>query len=130
MKRIVICVIISLSAVFTLAQVHFGNYVYEDKTADSRRAAIDAMIEAANRRQENQYRTYEDIYYIQRPESCTFESINEQTPNGIYTYYLVTIPELNATIQCSYPSFLRKRVTLVNVIRNGNGDIVKYGVAQ
>lgn len=131
MKRIVFCVITTvLSAVFTFAQVHFGNYVYEDKTAESRSEAIDAMIEAARRQQENQYRTYEDIYYIQNPKSCTFDSYNEQTPNGTFTYYLVTIPELDVTIQCSYPAFLRKRVSYVNVIKNGNGQIIKFGVAQ
>lgn len=130
MKRIVFSVIIGLSAVSTFAQVHFGNYVYEDKTAESRRETIDAMIDAARRQQENMYRTYDDIYYIQHPESCTFESYNEQTPNGTYTYYLVTIHELEVTIQCSYPAFLKKRVTYVNVIKNGNGQIIKFGVAQ
>lgn len=126
---------LTLAVPFVLTAVHaqhmsFGNYMYQDNTSQSRQAALDALVEAAQRMEDNQYRTYEDFYMIQHPESCTFEIYEENTAYGKETYYLVTIPELNATVECKPSSYARKRVYGVSLIRNGNGKIVKYGMAQ
>ena len=110
--------------------ISFGNYVYQDNTSQSRQAAVDALVEAAQRIEDNQYRTYEDFYMIQHPESCTFDIYEDNTEYGKKTYYLVTIPELNATVECKPSSYARKKVYGVSLVRNGNGKIVKYGMAQ
>ena len=104
-----------LAVPFVLTAVHaqhmsFGNYVYQDNTSQSRQAAVDALVEAAQRIEDNQYRTYEDFYMIQHPESCTFDIYEENTAYGKKTYYLVTIPELNATVECKPSSYARKKV--------------------
>ena len=106
---------LTLAVPFVLTAVHaqhmsFGNYVYQDNTSQSRQAAVDALVEAAQRIEDNQYRTYEDFYMIQHPESCTFEIYEENTAYGKKTYYLVTIPELNATVECKPSSYARKKV--------------------
>ena len=127
--------LLTLAVPFVLTAVHaqhmsFGNYVYQDNTSQSRQAAVDAFVEAAQRIKDNQYRTYEDFYMIQHPESCTFDIYEENTAYGKKTYYLVTIPELNATVECKPSSYARKKVYGVSLVRNGNGKIVKYGMAQ
>ena len=127
--------LLTLAVPFVLTAVHaqhmsFGNYVYQDNTSQSRQAAVDALVEAAQRIKDNQYRTYEDFYMIQHPESCTFDIYEENTAYGKKTYYLVTIPELNATVECKPSSYARKKVYGVSLVRNGNGKIVKYGMAQ
>ena len=127
--------LLTLAVPFVLTAVHaqhmsFGNYVYQDNTSQSRQAVVDAFVEAAQRIKDNQYRTYEDFYMIQHPESCTFDIYEENTAYGKKTYYLVTIPELNATVECKPSSYARKKVYGVSLVRNGNGKIVKYGMAQ
>lgn len=124
-----------LAVPFVLTAVHaqhmsFGNYVYQDNTSQSRQAAADALVEAAQRIEDNQYRTYEDFYTIQYPESCTFDSYEETTAYGKETHYFVTIPELNVTVECKPSSYARKKVYGVSLVRNGNGKIVRYGMAQ
>ena len=124
-----------LAVPFVLTAVHaqhmsFGNYVYQDNTSQSRQAAADALVEAAQRIEDNQYRTYEDFYMIQHPESCTFDSYEETTAYGKETHYFVTIPELNVTVECKPSSYARKKVYGVSLVRNGNGKIVRYGMAQ
>ena len=128
MKRFILAV--GFMALIAHAQnVSFGNYVYQDNTSQSRQAVVDAYVKAAQRAEENQYRTYEDFYMIQHPETCTFESYEETTSYGKETYYFVTIPELNITVECKPSSFARKKVYGVSLVRNGNGKIVRYGIA-
>ena len=129
MKHLFLFFVISC-VTFTAQAQSFGNYVFKDDSDESRRAAINALIDASNRIEQNNYRTYEDLYIIKHPEQCTFESYTESTPNGDNTYYLVTIPELGITVDCKYTSFKRKRVYCVRLIRNGNGKVVKYEIAE
>lgn len=131
MKRIIFILAVGYIALTAHAQnVSFGNYVYQDNTSQSRQAAINAIVEAAQRAEENQYRTYEDFYMIQHPETCTFDSYEETTAYGKETHYYVTIPELNVTVECKPSSYARKKVYGVSLVRNGNGKIVRYGMAQ
>ena len=131
MKRIIFILAVGYIVLTAYAQnVSFGNYVYQDNTSQSRQAAIDALVNAAQRAEENQYRTYEDFYMIKHPESCTFDSYEETTAYGKETYYFVTIPELNITVECKPSSYARKKVYGVSLVRNGNGKIVRYGMAQ
>ena len=129
MKKITL-VLLACAVIVPFQAQHFGNYVFEDKTAQSRSDAIDAIIDAAQRIEANNYRTYEDLYVVQHPESCTFDSYTEETPYGTITYYLVNVPELGVTIECKYASFVRKRIYWVPLVKNGNGKIINYGIAQ
>lgn len=131
MKKEILLLTFYLLCVISVAHaqnISFGNYVYRDNTSDSRQEANNAIIEAAQRAEQNQYRTYDDIYLIKHPEQCEFESYTE--PNTSKTYYVVTIPELGVSVDCKYPSFERKRIYMVRLVKNGNGKIIKYGLAE
>lgn len=130
MKRIILILTVGFITLAAQAQISFGNYVYEDKTSESRQKANDAIIKAAQRYEENSYRTYEDIYSIKHPEQCTFESYTENNGQNTITYYMVTIPELGISVECKYPSFERKRIYFVRLLRNGNGKIIRYILAE